>query len=51
MLCQFKIDDFPKSLKTPFFVIPAKAGIQFFQRLINPLASRHCEELIDEAIS
>jgi hypothetical protein len=26
-----KIDELVKSRKTPFFVIPAKAGIQFFQ--------------------
>jgi hypothetical protein len=26
-----KLDELVKSRKTPFFVIPAKAGIQFFQ--------------------
>ena len=26
-----KLDELVKSLKTPFFVIPAKAGIQFLQ--------------------
>jgi hypothetical protein len=26
----FNIDELVKSRKTPFFVIPAKAGIQFF---------------------
>jgi hypothetical protein len=31
---QIKIDDLVKSLKVRFPVIPAKAGIQFFQRLI-----------------
>jgi hypothetical protein len=33
------IDDLVKSLKLPIFVIPAKAGIQYFQRLINTLDS------------
>jgi hypothetical protein len=32
-------DDLVKSLKMPFSVIPAKAGIQYFQRLINTLDS------------
>jgi len=32
-------DDPVKSLKMPFSVIPAKAGIQYFQRLINTLDS------------
>ena len=30
------IDGLVKSLKMPFFVIPAKAGIQSFQRLLDP---------------
>jgi len=34
-----KIDDLAKSLKIPFSVIPAKAGIQYFQILINTLDS------------
>jgi len=36
------IDDLVKSLKIPFSVIPAKAGIQYFQRLINTLDSGAC---------
>jgi len=28
---RFKVDELVKSRKTPFLVIPAKAGIQFFQ--------------------
>ena len=32
-------DDFVKSLKMRFFVIPAKAGIQSFQIVINSLDS------------
>jgi hypothetical protein len=35
-------DDFVKSLNTLFYVIPAKAGIQYFQRLINILDSGAC---------
>jgi len=31
-----KIDGFVKSLKLPSFVIPAKAGIQFFQDVLDP---------------
>ena len=34
-----KIDEFVKSRKTPFFVIPAKAGIQFFQLVTEFLDS------------
>jgi hypothetical protein len=34
-----KIDDLVKSLKMRLPVIPAKAGIQYFQRLINTLDS------------
>ena len=33
------IDELVKSLKTPFFVIPAKAGIQFFQLVTESLDS------------
>ncbi len=32
-------DDIVKSRKTPFFVIPAKAGIQFFQLVTEFLDS------------
>jgi hypothetical protein len=31
------VDEFVKSRKTPFFVIPAKAGIQSFWGLAKPL--------------
>ncbi|MCX5912484.1 MAG: hypothetical protein NTV04_11185, partial [Deltaproteobacteria bacterium] len=35
---EFKnLDEFVKSLKMRFFVIPAKAGIQYFQTLLNTL--------------
>jgi hypothetical protein len=34
-----KIDELVKSRKTPFFVIPAKAGIQFFQLVTEFLDS------------
>jgi hypothetical protein len=34
-----KIDEIVKSRKTPFFVIPAKAGIQFFQLVTEFLDS------------
>jgi len=34
-----KIDGFVKSQKTPFTVIPAKAGIQFFQLVTEFLDS------------
>jgi len=34
-----KIDNFVKILKMPFSVIPAEAGIQYFQKLINTLDS------------
>ena len=37
-----KVDDFVKSLKIPFSVIPAKAGIQSFQVVINSLDSGAC---------
>ena len=33
------IDDFVKSRKTPFFVIPAEAGIQSFQMVTDGLDS------------
>jgi len=32
-------NELPKSLKFFFFVIPAKAGIQYFKKLINFLKS------------
>ena len=32
-----KFDGFVKSQKTSFFVIPAKAGSQFFQRIMTDL--------------
>jgi len=34
-----KVDELVKSRKTPFFVIPAKAGIQFFQLVTEFLDS------------
>ena len=34
-----KLDELVKSRKTPFFVIPAKAGIQFFQLVTELLDS------------
>ena len=34
-----KADELVKSRKTPFFVIPAKAGIQFFQLVAEFLDS------------
>jgi len=36
---QITLDDLVKSLKMPFSVIPAEAGIQYFQMLINTLDS------------
>jgi hypothetical protein len=33
--CRAKFDDLVKSLEMRFFVIPAKAGIHPFQKLIN----------------
>jgi hypothetical protein len=38
-LFPLKLDDFVKSRKTPFFVIPAKAGIQSIQGLTKALDS------------
>jgi len=35
----FNLDELVKSRKTPFFVIPAKAGIQFFQLVTEFLDS------------
>jgi hypothetical protein len=35
----FKVDELVKSRKTPFCVIPAKAGIQFFQLVTEFLDS------------
>jgi hypothetical protein len=32
-----RVDGFAKGPKTPFFVIPAKAGIQCFQVVVNCL--------------
>jgi hypothetical protein len=34
-----KVDELVKSRKTPFFAIPAKAGIQFFQLVAEFLDS------------
>ena len=36
-----KFDAFVKSLKTPIGVIPAKAGIQYFQALLDACLRRH----------
>ena len=36
-----KLDKFVKSLKTPLGVIPAKAGIQYFQVLLDACFRRH----------
>jgi hypothetical protein len=36
---RFKVDELVKSRKTPFFVIPAKAGIQLFQLVAEFLDS------------
>jgi hypothetical protein len=36
---RLNIDELVKSRKTPFFVIPAKAGIQFFQLVTEFLDS------------
>jgi hypothetical protein len=38
-ISRFKFDAFVKSRKTPFSVIPAKAGIQFIHRLTKHLDS------------
>ena len=38
-LVHFKLDELVKSRKTPFFVIPAKAGIQLFQLVTEFLDS------------
>jgi hypothetical protein len=34
---RFKVDKLVKSRKGPFFVIPAEAGIQYFQRVTKNL--------------
>jgi hypothetical protein len=34
--CRTNLDGFVKSRKAPFDVIPAKAGIQYFQPLLDP---------------
>jgi len=39
---QIICDGLIKSLKMPFSVIPADAGIQYFQMLINTLDSGSC---------
>ena len=39
ILRYIKFDELVKSRKTPFFVIPAKAGIQFFQLVTEFLDS------------
>jgi hypothetical protein len=36
-----KIDGFVKSLKTAFSVLPAKAGIQYFQMVLDACLRRH----------
>ena len=36
-----KIDSFVNSLKTSFSVIPAKAGIQYFQIVLDACLRRH----------
>jgi hypothetical protein len=36
---RFKVDELVKNRKTPFFVIPANAGIQFFQSVTEFLDS------------
>jgi hypothetical protein len=33
--CQVNFDDLVKSPKVPFFVIPAEAGIQSFQAILD----------------
>ena len=38
---EFNIDGFVKSLKSPFDVIPAKAGIQYFQIVLDACLRRH----------
>ena len=37
------LDGFVKSLKTSFDVIPAKAGIQYFQMVLDACLRRHDE--------
>ena len=37
----FNVDGFVKSLKSPFDVIPAKAGIQCFQIVLDACLRRH----------
>jgi hypothetical protein len=39
LFAEASIDELVKSRKTPFFVIPAKAGIQFFQLVTEFLDS------------
>ncbi|MBM4331835.1 MAG: hypothetical protein FJ117_11540 [Deltaproteobacteria bacterium] len=39
VLCTTNVDDLVKRPKAPFSVIPAAAGIQFFQRFIKLLDS------------
>ncbi len=38
-ICKRNIDEIVKSRKTPLFVIPAKAGIQFIQLVTKALDS------------
>jgi len=38
-----KLDGFVKSLKTSFSVMPAKAGIQYFQMVLDACLRRHDE--------
>ena len=37
----FNVDGFVKSLKTSFDVLPAKAGIQYFQMVLDACLRRH----------
>ena len=37
---RFKIDDFVKSLKNPFCVIPVETGIQYYQVVMSSLDTR-----------
>jgi hypothetical protein len=38
---RFRVDGFVKSLKTAFSVFPAKAGIQYFQMVLDACLRRH----------
>jgi len=47
------IDEFVKSRDSHFFVIPAKAGIQFFQIVINPLDTgfHRCDDFLRDHLN